>query len=421
MHYILEQIIIFLICKEDIDSKKIIDEINNLNKDEQNKFVDFLIKNRIINIFFDFIDIKRLNFIDVLSNKVKKIIARYKLQNQLIIHEILNIQNYFHEAGIDIIFLKGIPIAFYEYDNFYHRPMHDIDILIDEEHIYTAYKVLKSKGYIFHDLNFNGHINKNSKLSNIDHSSIQRIIDRSHQLPPLIKNKISIEIHHRASLKSNFKVCPITNEIKKNKIKKNFYGKDIFLPNPDSLLIHQIAHFSLNNKFHFDCIAVFDIINIIEKNNLDIKSLVMNIHNEKLKKSVILTLAFIGTLNKKLNIDIDNIVNQHDKDEIINLVKIIKTKIIYFDDMKMDHMIYARISNGSMLQILKDKIFPSSEYIRHKYKYFNKSYIKIIYYYFYNFYYFLRYKTFDFISSILSSHKKKSIFRDFIKLDNWLN
>ena len=234
-----------------IDDKKDVIEVHKkintlLDKDFENLFL-YLINNNLLNIFLKIFDINKINFKNKrFFKKIQNHVERNKLQNQLIIHEIIILKKYFKKEKISPIFLKGVPISYFQYDDFYLRPMNDIDILVEKDEVYKYFQLLLSAGYEFQDTNYKK--TKKSVIKNIDKLFIESLLDQHHHLPPLIKNNISIEIHYRVTKSDNFENCPITPLIISNKVEESFFNKKIFIPSPESLLLHQIIQGSLKNK-----------------------------------------------------------------------------------------------------------------------------------------------------------------------------
>ena len=89
MEKLYEAVIKSLINEEFYDDYKIIDKVNSLSKNNQDHFLNFLIKNKLINIFFTHYDKNKFNFKRYnLDKKISNQINRYKFQQQLVIHEV---------------------------------------------------------------------------------------------------------------------------------------------------------------------------------------------------------------------------------------------------------------------------------------------------------------------------------------------
>lgn len=423
MQDIFESILISLISKNHKNYQSIIKSVNNLSFKDQRLLIDFLIKNKILNNFFYVYDLKKFNFNKTENLKIKNVIERYHIQSQLIIHEVLSLQKYFNLLEIDAIYLKGVSISFFEYKNIYLRPMNDIDILIDESQAYYLYKFLISKGYEVQDLKTEKGYKYNKNSLDLKKSYIDEILKKHHQLPPLIKKNISIEIHTRVTTIEDFQECPITPLIKSNLIKKNFYGSEILIPDLHANLAHQICHFALNDKFYSNVIAIFDIILLIEKNKLDIKKFISAIDNTKVRKAAVLSINLICSLSGKFSNNIQQLneeIHSNSK-EISMLTDIIKTKIFYIEDTKIDHMVYAKLIDKNRLKLLFLKLFPSKAAIKLRYHYQGTSNFKIFNYYLLHANYYLLNKSSDFFKSFFINKNKKNILKGFLKLEKYLN
>jgi hypothetical protein len=89
---------------------------------------------------------QNLSRLGVNQEEIKKytqVFRFYWYKNQLIVSKAMPILSALNQAGIEYLFLKGIPLAFHCYPNPGLRPFADVDILVKPEDALQAYALLK--------------------------------------------------------------------------------------------------------------------------------------------------------------------------------------------------------------------------------------------------------------------------------------
>ncbi|MCF6148011.1 MAG: nucleotidyltransferase family protein [Candidatus Kuenenia sp.] len=194
----------------------------------------------------------------------KALEAKYneQLVNNLIqFNELKQILNAFEEQGIDVILLKGSDLAKSYYPDQALRPMCDVDVLIQREHMARAKELLICQGYISIC---------DSPL--FDHSVDEEYYEKEHFHFPYIKqlkNVYSvIELHQNIATKK----CRINNKIKdffSNSYPINNKQNHILRLKGEYLLLHIFWHTYLNfsKNLFVRFIWLLDIILIIKSYN----------------------------------------------------------------------------------------------------------------------------------------------------------
>tara|TARA_Y100000741_G_scaffold285637_1_gene225437 strand:- start:78 stop:785 length:708 start_codon:yes stop_codon:yes gene_type:complete len=130
-----------------------------------------------------------------------------------------------------------------------------------------------------------------------------------------------IELHHRVTAPSDFDMCPLRDQIFKNKIMFNFYGINIYKPKINDLLIHLILHFSIQNFFENQIRIFFDISQIEKNYNIEWNEVCSSVDNAKIKKAILLSLG-VFNYNYEMTNNFESIRNKYSEifpeNDIIN-------------------------------------------------------------------------------------------------------
>ncbi|MFN2420806.1 MAG: nucleotidyltransferase family protein [Gemmatimonadota bacterium] len=78
---------------------------------------------------------------------LKGVYRRVWLETNQLFHRTAPLLRAFHDAGVDLLLLKGAPIALAYYRNFSLRAMSDIDVCVERRQIETAARVLDEQGW----------------------------------------------------------------------------------------------------------------------------------------------------------------------------------------------------------------------------------------------------------------------------------
>jgi hypothetical protein len=159
----------------------------------------------------------------LISELKKQYIKTFAINNNLI-NVSKRINELFKTNNIPVVFLKGILLAPFIYDDIALRPMSDLDILVQEEHLDKAFGILKDEGAIIAD------------PKEKDHPD-------NHHLPMLIFKNAPLELHRLLFNRLSKYYIP-TSDIFRNKIL--WKNNEFELPGP-----------SLNDTFIYMAVHVY--------------------------------------------------------------------------------------------------------------------------------------------------------------------
>jgi hypothetical protein len=171
----------------------------------------------------------------------KKAYRETVARNMCFYAELQTILNAFHGAGIKAIALKGVALAGDVYPDIGLRPMVDIDLLVKEDELAFADKVMTDLGYAtVHSL-----------------KSEQWYKEHHFHLPPYrhARKPVVVEIHWDIT-RSTF-----GTDIHKwwpRAISKNIMGHPVLVPSPEDMLIHLCLHLfnhGYDNGFVLRCLC----------------------------------------------------------------------------------------------------------------------------------------------------------------------
>ena len=168
-------------------------KINIENPKKQNYFFDLSKHFQLSGYLLNSIDFSENTIL--LKKKLTKLHNNYLKKILLMRYEILKISNLFDKNNIEYVVLKGMAMEIKEIDS--SREFRDIDILINQKDLKRAYALLRSSGYFYYN-----------KQSN----DCAKYLRDMHHLPPMVNNMgVIVELHHRITLPTIFKSCPLTN------------------------------------------------------------------------------------------------------------------------------------------------------------------------------------------------------------------
>ena len=221
--------------------------------------------------------------------ELKSIRKLFVAKNLMMMRDLNLICSNFNKKKINYCILKGPALNLAEVHEPAIRFFRDLDILVAKEDLGLAFKTLNDLGYKY--------MNKFARNS-------FNFLGNHHHLPIMLnQNGTFIELHHRVTAPRDYKECPITENILKEKISCN----EIFIPSPEALIGHTLYHGVIQHEYSIGPVILFDIKGIMRKYDLEHQS--HNSYASLLK----LELEF-----KKINellVDIDN------KDEIENFAE----------------------------------------------------------------------------------------------------
>tara|TARA_Y100001970_G_scaffold254912_1_gene331132 strand:- start:2710 stop:3948 length:1239 start_codon:yes stop_codon:yes gene_type:complete len=382
------------------DRKRILKTIN-LNK-YSSIFLKYLSEKKMYNLFtkdeISFLEIQR---------------KRYQIQNLEIAKEVLNIDKIFKKNNLNPVYLKGVGL-FHEFNDVSLRPSNDIDILFSEKEVYEAYNVLKKNGY------------EEFRTAPKSEEQLKNYAKKHHDLPELCrKTDIMIELHHRVTAPDDFDICPLKDQILKNKIMFNFYGINIHKPNINDLIIHLILHFSIQNFFENQIRIFFDISQIEKNYNIDWNEIYSSVDNLKIKKAILLSLG-VFNYNFEMTNNFEYIRDKYseifpDSDIINDCFK----RVLRIDSSKFPIkrlQIISRTENYfDYLSAIFYRIFLSKDDMVTEKRFKKTNFLTLVFHPVINFIKRLNFYLIDSIKLIL---KKGKVFREYesvLKIEKWIN
>tara|TARA_B100001250_G_scaffold320477_1_gene283380 strand:+ start:95 stop:1333 length:1239 start_codon:yes stop_codon:yes gene_type:complete len=338
---------------------------------------------------------------------------RFQIHSLQIVNELIYINKLFKKKGLNPTYLKGAALM-NEYKDLSLRPLVDIDILFKGEEVFDAYNVLKENNY------------KERIFSNQSIEDLRKYMKNKHELPELHRDtNIMIEIHHRVTRRSDFENCPLSEKIIRNRRSINFYGVDIHIPAIEDVIVHQLVHFSINTRFN-QLLRVFSDIKQIESNyQVDWNEIYSFNENQKVRKSLSLSLEVIN-FHFILTNGFDDLKNNYKiyfpKKEITldaygKTFKLEKTQI-------SEDVLYRLGKSKSLFdffRIVFSKIFVTRDQIVNDHNVLKSNYFNLIYF-----------RSLSIFSRLLNYSslvlnlllKRGSVFQDFKrleKIEKWLN
>ena len=355
--------------------KSALELISDLSEPDKKYFKKLILWNKLSPVLLNNFSTNQLNlnFSEESVQEFKKQRDRLRIHSLSLIHQVREINFLLTNNNLLGVFLKGVPLAFFEYPDISIRPMLDIDLLMHEKDIYILYDQLLQNGYA-HEKNIT-----------YDKKSLAEFINISHQLPQLYKNNISLELHHRVTDKKIFEICPLKDSILKRNKTKNFMNFSIHVPHEEDMLLHQITKLYSYPEFKLGLLSLFDFLTLEKNYNFDLINLVNSIKNKKLRKNTILTLSLFSLIlpsSHKLMEVRNKFFNQNDEP----ILRFSFKRIYELPSSSFLHNSYSfyLIQNKNLrgfLSLFIRKIFPSKARIKYKYgeKAANKNYIFMFY------------------------------------------
>jgi len=399
-----------------LNSEEFRNNYYNLELPEQEFFLKKILNDKYSPIFLNYINKNNLQdiFIDQELTSLKEQSKRFQVQSLEIVKELIYINKLFKKNSLNPIYLKGSALM-NEYSDISLRPAVDIDIFFEGEEVFNAYKILYENLY-----NEPGLIYRSKK-------ELKEYIKNNHHLPPLYgESNIMIEIHCRITREVDFKDCPLSQQVVKNKRSVNFYGSNINIPSIEDIIVHQLIHFSLNSRFN-NLLRIFSDIRQLEKNYIiDWKKIYNKNKDEKIRKALSLSLEILNyhfTLTNRF-IDLKNHYGSYFPENEVVLEAYNKT----FDlkKRKMNEELLYKLGKENVFRdflkiIFSRKIFLSAEEIISEYNISKPNYSKVIYFRILSF--FSRFANFwPLIINLFL--KKGTVFQDFKsikRVEDWLN
>ena len=394
------------------DFKKSLSEIS---KQDRKKILNTIKSNKYSSIFLKYLSERKMYNLftkdEITALEIES--KRYQIQNLEIVKEVLNIDKIFKKNNLNPVYLKGVGL-FHEFEDISLRPSNDIDILFSEEEVYKAYKVLKDNGY------------EEFRTTPKSEDQLKDYAKKHHDFPELCRNtNIMIELHHRVTAPSDFDMCPLRDQIFKNKIMFNFYGINIYKPNINDLLIHLILHFSIQNFFENQIRIFFDISQIEKNYNIEWNEVYSSVDNAKIKKAILLSLG-VFNYNYEMTNNFESIRNKYSEifpeNDIINdcFHRILRINGSNFP-IKRLQIISSTENYYDYLSAIFNRIFISKDDIVYVSRLKKTNLLTLIFHLVINF---IKRVNFYLIDSIKLIFKKGKVYREYEnvrKIEKWIN
>jgi hypothetical protein len=275
-----------------------------------------------------------------------------------------------NNAGIKFVALKGVYLAEALYEDIGLRLFSDIDLLVTEEDGERSLEVLREVGYANPDnkIIMTEFIEKNKEIVHYD---------------PIIKGDVSVEIHiklHRTTKDYHFNIP----EMLANAIPVTIFGISAFVLKPSDLIVHLCVHADKHFKQgHVQFTGYMDIINWLEKNNLNTSELLERCKLHQCEGPVLNQLSLLSEFCGLNYISEQNntiIKLKLKSSNIEQFLKIFRGEKIGGYHLAATLNDYRRL--GKSLQFFKyvwDIIHPDKAFMVHRYKIKNPAYYRVYY------------------------------------------
>lgn len=236
------------------------------------------------------------------KKELEQFIDSREINSLRIFSEFIKVAEALNSKKITFIPLKGLHLNLEIYKNLSFRNIRDIDLLVKQESIISYLECMFEIGYKF----------KNSDLKPDEFKCSSYHYD----IPVLInKNGIHVETHLKIiDTKFNQLIYEESYEKKiSDTLSMNFMSNE-------NLIIHLIYHGTIKNGFDNGLISIFDVMNILKNNKINLPFLIDSADSLGLKKNICYFLSIINfrfdgiTIDQKFLIkkDTPNLLNYED-------------------------------------------------------------------------------------------------------------
>lgn len=145
-------------------------------------------------------------------------------------------------AGIDVMLLKGAALAVSAYPSFVHRPMADLDILVDPDRVAEAHRLMQSAGWV---------------IEPSAHPA--EAWSAHHHLPPLADERgsgLRIEIH-AAPLAPGHAFRMDRSSLRSGGRPVRVGQATVIVPEPHAHIVHAAIHFAWSHAFESGALNAF--------------------------------------------------------------------------------------------------------------------------------------------------------------------
>ncbi len=202
-------------------------------------------------------NLQSIDLLSIVPKKEREILRQSHLislaRNSYLLDRFSEAAGYLSEQGIDVILLKGMALELSLYGNCGLRQMNDVDILVDSSLCLKARKVLLGRGFRSIPLR----------------SPLLKMIPMYYgkHLPELIRDDLTVEIHHRL-FRGEDNITPmVVSESSKLLINKQKLG----MPPVDLHFLYLVSHlYSHEIKLSFQLRLYTDLFLMVEKHGMEV-------------------------------------------------------------------------------------------------------------------------------------------------------
>jgi hypothetical protein len=231
----------------------------------------------------------------IIQESLKDIYRKNTFFNLALMGELKSILSLFNSHKIPVIVLKGAYLAKEVYSKIGLREMVDIDLLVPDDKVEQAAKLLEILDY--------------QSIRNYDVSlDVEKL--SGHQLPPFRKSFALpvIEIHWTICDPNETYQFDLT-ELWQRAKNTDFFGETALALAPEDLILHLCHHASYHHKFNIGVRPLCDLARIIEhfQDQLDWQALQTTAERWQWQKGLYIMLAFA---HYSLGVDLPNLILQ---------------------------------------------------------------------------------------------------------------
>jgi hypothetical protein len=231
----------------------------------------------------------------IIQESLKDIYRKNTFFNMALMGELKSILSLFNSHKIPVIVLKGAYLAKEVYSKIGLREMVDIDLLVPDDKVEQAAKLLEILDY--------------QSIRNYDVSlDVEKL--SGHQLPPFRKSFALpvIEIHWTICDPNETYQFDLT-ELWQRAKNTDFFGETALALAPEDLMLHLCHHASYHHKFNIGVRPLCDLARIIEhfQDQLDWQALQTTAERWQWQKGLYIMLAFA---HYSLGVDLPNLILQ---------------------------------------------------------------------------------------------------------------
>lgn len=195
-------------------------------------------------------------------------------------YEIRTLSRHLDAAGIPSILLKGSFLAFHAYPDAALRPLRDIDILVPEDRVLEAYRLMLSGG----------------ATPSVDEAQLDVVLGGDeHHLPPLVTARrfAIVEIHRQIQ---SFSAAPkgrdprLLADLWSARSSLRVAGVPIGYPSPTDMLLHLVLHAAQNHDLNNGPLTLPDIAFLLRSQAIDWRRLWASAHRLRVERAATLLL-----------------------------------------------------------------------------------------------------------------------------------